>query len=290
METPRIHEGPKTSIQSSGHGFALPFYWIRSTKGQLSSAKGLGVQSGVWARACPARVVLLLIPFWLLAACRASAPVPTTDFELPVIDTTEDLRQVLDRAGVEVQDIGDLETEPFGVPGRLLRVGESRLQVFEFESRTARLQVSQAIAPDGLSVGNRVVTWPDRPNIWATGRLIIVYPGIDGGTLLLLTGLLGDAITFEPPSLDEPYPPAVSQAIRSLADDLDLPPGVIQVVGFEQVTWSDACLEMSEVEEICLPTNTPGWRVILSADGELYEMRTDLLGDQVRSRRSDPAP
>ncbi len=225
---------------------------------------------------------LALILALALSGCRGQPATPTPAFSLPQVETLSDLRQALQSAGVDVGETGKLAVGAFGVEGTELSAGQARLQVYEYESPTARRAVSERIAPDGRSIGDLTMDWPDRPNIWATGRLIVVYPGTDGGTILLLSGLLGDPITFLAPPADEPYPPAISRAIGSLAEEFGLSPGLISVVRFEQVEWADACLELARPGETCDPASTAGWLIELSANGESYILHADLLGDEIR--------
>jgi hypothetical protein len=126
------------------------------------------------------------------------------------------------------------------------------------------------------------MAWPDRPHIWAAGRLIVVYVGTDGGTVLLLEGILGDPITEEGEAGEAPYPPAVTAAIRSLSQELGIDPGVVEVLGYEGVDWPDTCLGLPRPEEACGQVITSGWRIRLRAGGAEYELRTDALGTAVR--------
>jgi hypothetical protein len=115
------------------------------------------------------------------------------------------------------------------------------------------------------------------------GRLIVVYPGTDGGLILLLSGLLGDSITQPISHVDEPYPPAVSAAIQSLADSLGINPGRIEVLNYEVVDWPDTCLGIPEPGVACAQVVTPGWRITLIVDGQSYDVNADEYGDNLRS-------
>ncbi|MEK7682458.1 MAG: hypothetical protein AAB321_00230 [Chloroflexota bacterium] len=199
-----------------------------------------------------------------------------------VIETALDLTQALAAAGVTPTQSHQPAVPYFGVPGRTLRVGGSQVQVFEFENDQARAAVSQSIDPTGYAVGGQPVDWEGRPNIWAVGRLIVVYPGAGGGTVLLLSGLLGDPITAQRSDLDEPYPPAVLAAIDGLAEQSGSAPEAVEVVNYEAVEWPDGCLGLPDAGEACTEAITPGWRITLRLAGRTLSFRADALGTELR--------
>lgn len=75
---------------------------------------------------------------------------------------------------------------------------------------------------------------------------------------------------------------AVESAIQRLGQELGLDPEQIEVVSVLETTWSDSCLGLGGPQESCLQIMTPGWQVILSAQGKQYELHTDEDGNSVR--------
>lgn len=216
----------------------------------------------------------------ILAGCAG-----TGDESLPApvrIVTSQDLIQALNAAGASPTELDRPAASIFGAPGQTLLLGGSQVQVFEFENDQARAAVSQSIDPTGYAVGGQPVDWEGRPNIWAVGRLIVVYPGADGGTVLLLGGLLGDPITVQRSDLDEPYPPAVLAAIDGLAEQSGSAPEVVEVVNYEAVEWPDGCLGLPDAGEACTEAITPGWRITLRLAGRTFRFRADALGTELR--------
>ncbi len=223
----------------------------------------------------------LTLALWACGPATPS-PTPTFAFTLPEIETVADLEAELERAGLRVS-VGEAEgTYPLSVPPAQLAVGDAQLLIFEYPLDAERRADAERFSPDGLAFDGEPVVWPDRPIIWAVGQLIVVYPGTDGGLILVLNGLMGDPLNMPAPSVDEPYPPAVSQAISTLAEELDLEPGRIVVVSFEVVEWPDGCLGLGQPDEACLAVITPGWRVELQVGEARYQLRTSELGEQVR--------
>jgi hypothetical protein len=114
--------------------------------------------------------------------------------------------------------------------------------------------------------------------------LLVLYAGLDGGTVLLLSGLLGDPLTAEAPEVDEPYPPAVLAAIGTLAERSGTAPGSIQVARYEAVEWSDSCLGLPQPDEACAEAITPGWLIILRIGTDEHEFHSDELGQALREK------
>ncbi len=73
-----------------------------------------------------------------------------------------------------------------------------------------------------------------------------------------------------------------SAAIAQLATELGLAESDILVLSAEETEFSDGCLGLGGPAESCLQALTPGWTIMLSADGQEYEVRTDATGEQVR--------
>jgi hypothetical protein len=68
----------------------------------------------------------------------------------------------------------------------------------------------------------------------------------------------------------------------NISETLGLPVDQFEVATVEQVEWRDSCLELGGPAESCAAVITPGWRIVVSADGQDYEVRTDETGTQVR--------
>ena len=78
------------------------------------------------------------------------------------------------------------------------------------------------------------------------------------------------------------YPVAVSKARDFLATDLSLPADGIKIVSVEAVEWPDRCLGVVIIGMMCAQGVTPGYRVVLQAQGQLYELHTDESGESIR--------
>lgn len=149
--------------------------------------------------------LFLLLVAILVVAC---APQQTTDAstEPPPPNVTEpsptvhgdpteaqaSLMNALQEAGAQVE-LGDpIEQIFFSVPGRILKVDEADVQVFEYESPEAMETDAAQVAPDGGSVGTSMVTWMATPHFFKSGRMIVLYVGDDAAVLDLLERALGE--------------------------------------------------------------------------------------------------
>jgi hypothetical protein len=222
-------------------------------------------------------IIILLSSLSLcLISCRKSTPHEVQ------IETLRDLQNALKQAGVDVKEGEKVSGEVFSVQGQILILNNGQVEVFEFPNQEDREAISETITADGMVVNGAGVAWETKPAIWGSGSLIVVYRGYDGGIILLLSGLMGDPFTYESPIDDQPYPRSVVAAIRFLADELHVNPASVQVLDFTSVEWPDSCLGLPRQNEQCLPMLTPGWRVIMKVSGNVYELHTDEVGDQVR--------
>jgi hypothetical protein len=94
------------------------------------------------------------------------------------------------------------------------------------------------------------------------------------------------------PEVFQPLPPeerAFAAARAALAAEL----GVDELtISLEEVTpqeWTDSCLGLGGPAESCLQVITPGYRLLLRAGDELYEVRTNLDASAVRIARGEHA-
>jgi len=83
-------------------------------------------------------------------------------------------------------------------------------------------------------------------------------------------------------------PAAALNSRADLANRLQIDPDTIKLVSVEQVDWPDGCLGIQTPGVMCIMVITPGYRVILEADGKQYEYHTNETGDAVRLATPTP--
>jgi hypothetical protein len=75
--------------------------------------------------------------------------------------------------------------------------------------------------------------------------------------------------------------PAAAAARDRLAQALGLAAKDVVIKSVEQRTWSDSCLGVVQQNVACADVIVPGYRVILQANGRLFEAHTNSDGTQV---------
>ena len=81
--------------------------------------------------------------------------------------------------------------------------------------------------------------------------------------------------------VNEKMSSAISAAKSALAKQLNVGADLIQQVSIEEVQWPDGCLGVQQPGIMCAMHVVDGYRVTLSANGQTYEVRTNLDGSQI---------
>ena len=92
----------------------------------------------------------------------------------------------------------------------------------------------------------------------------------------------GGLITRPEADVWQNAPAAALNARADLVKRLQIDPDTIKLVSVEQVEWPDGCLGVQTPGVMCTMVVTPGYRVVLEADGKQYEYHTNETGDVVR--------
>jgi hypothetical protein len=77
-------------------------------------------------------------------------------------------------------------------------------------------------------------------------------------------------------------PEAAVNAAADLAQRLKVDIDTIKLVNAEQIDWPDACMGIQQPGIMCAQVITPGYKVILEANGQQYEYHTNESGSVVR--------
>lgn len=190
--------------------------------------------------------VLFLLAAWLLAACAAPfgpvASTPTSQ-EAPAPETG-------------------------GLPEAVVRARQALAAELGMEPEDIEVQNAGAAEfPDGcLGLGG--------PDEVCTGALVAGYKG---------TFIAGEAqYEFRVSESGEQarfIPGAALSARQALAQQLAIDPDEIQILTAERVEWPDSCLGVQVMDMACAQIPTPGYRILLQADGQTYEYHSDVSGE-----------
>lgn len=111
--------------------------------------------------------------------------------------------------------------------------------------------------------------------------VVTVYP-IET-TTPVLTGYPEGTATFDP---------ALDAMVSQVKNDLDQKTGVslekIRILEVEAVEWPDSSLGCGEPGAVYLPVITPGFRIILEADGQIYSYHTNASTQFVHCASPQP--
>lgn len=80
-----------------------------------------------------------------------------------------------------------------------------------------------------------------------------------------------------------PVPAGVSAARTALATELAIDSSKILILEAIETDWSDSCLGLGGPAESCAAVITPGYNVLMQANGKEYRYRTDVAGTAVRA-------
>lgn len=108
----------------------------------------------------------------------------------------------------------------------------------------------------------------------------VIVPGYQG--VLLGEGVQYEFRVSEDGAVMRFLPGAVLSAQQVLAAQLGISLQEIRILSYERVDWPDACLGIQTPGLMCAQVITPGFRVLLEAEGKRYQFHTDLSGSDVR--------
>jgi len=72
--------------------------------------------------------------------------------------------------------------------------------------------------------------------------------------------------------------PAQRAALTTLSEKLNLPVDEIKLVATEAVTWPNGCLGIVRMGVLCTQAEVPGFKIVLEANGQNYEVHTNQDG------------
>ncbi len=192
--------------------------------------------------------------------------------------------QLTQMDNLNVQQLGAVQQPYFSVQAQLLLVNGQQVQVFEFDSVSARQEAADMVSSTGESIGGYVPSFVGTPHFWSQGRLLTMYVGSDQQVIDAFTSILG-------PQINNPVgaaaTPVVTQqtillAQQYLAALLGVNVNQVELVSVQQEQWPNACLGLAQQNESCAQVVTPGYQVLLRVNSQLYQVRTDTVGQQIR--------
>ncbi|RIK35401.1 MAG: hypothetical protein DCC57_23385 [Chloroflexi bacterium] len=86
---------------------------------------------------------------------------------------------------------------------------------------------------------------------------------------------------MQEPSADSAANQVAGVVRQMVVQQLGVDAGAVSIASVEAVDWPDACLGVSQPDVMCAQVITPGYRVVIEANGQQYEYHTDATGGQI---------
>ena len=141
--------------------------------------------------------ILSLLTFSMI--CMACAPQVTDIPAMPTPSAQGDpaegqagLMNDLQSAGMDVE-MGDTVEQPFfAVNGRIIKVNDADVQVFEYQSAETMEADAVQVSADGGSIGTSMISWMATPHFFKSGSVLVLYVGDDITILEALKNIIGE--------------------------------------------------------------------------------------------------
>ena len=108
----------------------------------------------------------------------------------PVTDYASLVRH-LRAGGVSVGFEEEVEQPFFSVKGKVLRVRDEHVQVFEYPAAAAAQAEAGRVSANGMTVGTTKVHWLGPPHFYQRGKLLVLYVGENREVQKALEAALG---------------------------------------------------------------------------------------------------
>ena len=142
----------------------------------------------------PISLCLLLFAVGSVICC-GDLPVSTQAQQGKVVaGPVSDYASLIDKlraAGVSVQPAGEVEQPFLSVTGKMIKLYDEDVQVFEYANASAADAAAAPISRDGMAVGTRKIFWVGPPHFFKQGRLLVLYVGDNDKVLKALEVVLG---------------------------------------------------------------------------------------------------
>jgi len=95
--------------------------------------------------------------------------------------------------GASVKSTREKVRQPFfSVSGRIMKVNNQPIQVFEYSNSATTESQAKLVNPDGKTIGNSKPSWMSTPHFFKSQKLIVLYVGDDQTVLRALQAELGN--------------------------------------------------------------------------------------------------
>ena len=93
------------------------------------------------------------------------------------INSFDNLVDRLKSEGFQVEHQVKYSQDFFSVKGKIIKVDDEDIQVFEYDSKAKADEEIKLVSPDGSSIGTFMVSWISTPHFYRTDTMIVLYIG-----------------------------------------------------------------------------------------------------------------
>ncbi|MEA5503099.1 hypothetical protein VB735_08270 [Halotia wernerae UHCC 0503] len=151
------------------------------------------------------------------------------------------------------------------------RISTTELKITDYSQQTWRNGCLELPQPDELCTQALVPGWRV---VVSNGKRNWVYHTNNNGRFLRLA-------TAQTPSVNLPTS-VKNAALQAASRRLQQPISRLNIIKAQQKTWRDGCLELGNINELCLAALTPGWRVVVSTVDQTLVYHTNQTGSVIR--------
>lgn len=107
------------------------------------------------------------------------------------INNYDDLLNKLKSSKLKVETAGNISQTFFSVEGRIIKLNNEDIQVFEYPDKSKADTDINLISTDGGTIGTNMITWVSDPHFYRTDKMLILYVGKNEEIIGLLNKMLG---------------------------------------------------------------------------------------------------
>lgn len=131
----------------------------------------------------------------LADARKIGLPANTGNSHVPGKSSKEYARLIgkLRAQGASARSTSEKVRQPFfSVSGRIIKVNNEAIQVFEYSNSATTESQAKGVSPDGKTIGNSKPSWMSTPHFFKSQKLIVLYVGDDQPVLRVLRAEFGN--------------------------------------------------------------------------------------------------
>ena len=119
---------------------------------------------------------------------------------------------------------------------------------------------------------------------------IIVAVGITSLSIMMVscTTISDSPVTPSPEvkSSQDSLPNSLANSvIEEVSSQTEISPKKLSIIETRRETWSDGCLGLGQLNELCTQALVEGWQIIISDGDQTWTYRSDLEGQNLRLER-----